>query len=369
MGKAVGYRRAQEDRANMKIRELEKELPPLATDFLRSLGSSCSFLTIRGYAFDLRIFFRYLVAEQPDFGDLKTYEFTREDLERITLRHLEMYNEYLKVYVDPRYAEQAGPEETPKMLRNAEIGQARKLTAVRSFFRYLYTHELIPENVTEKIRMPKIHEKPVIYLEKDEISRMLDAVNSGEGFSHRQQAHLEHTRARDLAIIMLMLGTGIRESELVGLDLDDLDLEKNAFMVTRKGGDQSILYFNGAVKDALEDWLSRRAEMEIRPGHEEALFLSSQRKRISVRAVQELVKKYASVSVTFNRKKISPHKLRASYATNLYRNTGNIYQVSKSLGHKNVSTTKKYVQETESSRELADSVDWLQTRRGGTPAE
>jgi len=359
MANSATYRQQQEDRANMKIRELEKELPPLATDFLRSLGPSCSYLTIRGYAFDLRIFFRYLVAEQPDFCDKKTYQFDREDLEKITLRHLEMYNEYLKVYVDPRFEDRAGPDDVPKMLRNAEIGQARKLTAVRSFFKYLYTHEQISENVTEKIRMPKIHEKPIIYLDRDEISKLLNAVNSGEGFSHRQKAHLEHTRVRDLAILMLMLGTGIRESELVGMNLDDVDLEKNAFMVTRKGGDQSILYYNDAVKEALEDWLTRREKIEVLRGHEDALFLSTQRKRISVRAVQELVKKYASVSVTFNKKKISPHKLRASYATNLYRNTGNIYKVSKTLGHKNVSTTKKYVQEIESSRELADSVDWL----------
>lgn len=357
MGNSSSYRQIQEDRANLKIRELEKELPARVSDFLRSISSSCSYLTVRGYAFDLRIFFRYLVAEQTDFCDKQPNEFTEEDFGKVTLRHLEMYNEYLKVYVDPRYEEDLTGQ--PKMLRNAEIGQARKLTAVRSFFKYLYTHEMISENVTEKLRMPKIHEKPVIYLEKEEIARMLDAVNTGEGFSHRQQAHLEHSRTRDLAIIMLMLGTGIRESELVGMNIDDIDLEKNAFIVTRKGGDQAVLYFNDSVRDALANWLDQRMNMDVIPGNEDALFLSSQRKRISVRAIQELVKKYASVSVSFNKKKISPHKLRASYATNLYRNTGNIYKVSKTLGHKNVSTTKKYVQEAESSRELADSVDWV----------
>lgn len=357
MGNTATYRQIQEDKANLKIRELEKELPVRVSDFLRSIGSSCSFLTVRGYAFDLRIFFRYLVAEQTDFCDKQPNEFTEEDFEKVTLRHLEMYNEYLKVYVDPRYDEDGKGQ--PKLLRNAEIGQARKLTAVRSFFKYLYTHELISQNVTEKLRMPKIHEKPVIYLEKEEIGRMIDTINSGEGFSHRQQAHLEHSRARDLAIVMLMLGTGIRESELVGMNIEDVDLEKNAFIVTRKGGDQAVLYFNDSVREALEEWLVQRSKIDILPGNEDALFVSSQRKRISVRAIQELVKKYASVSVLFNKKKISPHKLRASYATNLYRNTGDIYKVSKSLGHKNVSTTKKYVQEAESSRELADNVDWV----------
>ncbi|MCQ2458292.1 MAG: tyrosine-type recombinase/integrase [Clostridia bacterium] len=353
------YRQLQEAKANMKIRELEKELPPLATDFLRSLGSSCSFLTVRGYAFDLRIFFRYLTAEQVDFCDKQTYEFGVEDFERLTLRHLEMYNEYLKVYVDPRYNEPDDDRAVPKLIRNENVGQARKLTAVRSFFKYMYTHGYISQNVTEKLRMPKVPEKPVIYLDKDEIARMIDAVNTGEGFSKRQQAYLEHTRIRDLAVIMLMLGTGIRESELVAMNVDDVDLEREAFIVTRKGGDQAVLYFKGSIREALSDWLDIRDTIEILPGHEDALFISTQRKRLSVRAVQELVKKYASVSVAFNKKKISPHKLRASYATNLYQNTGDIFKVSKSLGHKSVTTTKKYVSQAESSRELAENVDWV----------
>ena len=99
--------------------------------------------------------------------------------------------------------------------------------------------------------MPKIKEKPIIYLDREEIIKMIDTINTGEGMTERQKKYVENTRVRDLSIIMLLLGTGIRESELVGMDMEDVDLEQQAFVVTRKGGNQMILYFNESIRDAL----------------------------------------------------------------------------------------------------------------------
>ena len=245
------------------------------------------------------------------------------------------------------------------MIQHHEIGIARKLSSLRAFFKYLYTHDMIRENVTEKVVMPKIRKKPIIFLERDEINRMFDALEDGEGLTKHQKAYLENTRIRDRAIITLLLGTGIRSSELVGLNKDDLDLDNNAFVVTRKGGNQAILYYNDQVKEALADYLAVRDEVTPVEGHEDALFLSTQRKRISPRALQDLVKKYAKVGAPL--KKVSVHKMRSTFGTSLYRETGDIYLVASALGHADVNTTKAhYAAENEEKRRQASrNVTWL----------
>src|SRR5690606_8414665 len=139
---------------------------------------------------------------------------------------------------------------------------------------------------------PKLTEKPIIRLEVDEVANLLDAVESGEKLTATQRRYHKYTKSRDLAILTLLLGTGIRISECVGLNITDFDFNNNSFKVTRKGGDQEILYYGDEVKEAILNYLEERKEIKTLPGHEDALFLSMQRKRISHRALQNLVKKY-----------------------------------------------------------------------------
>ena len=154
-------------------------------------------------------------------------------------------------------------------------------------------------------------------------------------------------------MLSLFLGTGIRVSECVGMNIGDVDLENNAFIVTRKGGNQVVLYFPPEVAESLADYMQERDEIEALPGHEDALFLSLQRKRITQRAVQNLVKKYAAVAAPL-KTRISPHKLRSTYATNLYNETGDIYLVADVLGHTSVDTTRKhYADMTDARRRMA----------------
>jgi len=150
----------------------------------------------------------------------------------------------------------------------------------------------------------------------------------------------ENTKVRDLALLSLFLGTGIRISELVGLNVDDIDFMTNAFIVTRKGGNRTILYFSDEVGATLYDYVIQRNSNKKIPSTEKALFISLQNKRMSVRAVQNLVKKYAGIASPL--KKITPHKLRSTFGTNLYRETGDIYLVADCLGHKDVNITKKH---------------------------
>ena len=169
---------------------------------------------------------------------------------------------------------------------------------------------------------------------------LLDMAETGYALTPTQQAFHRHTESRDYAILALMLGTGIRVSECVGLDVDDIDFSINGFKVIRKGGSQVVLYFSDEVAQALKKYLEDRKAIKDLPPTERALFLSLQKKRISTRAVQNLVKKYSKLVTPL--KNISPHKLRSTYGTNLYRETKDIYVVADVLGHRDINTTKKH---------------------------
>lgn len=138
----------------------------------------------------------------------------------------------------------------------------------------------------------------------------------------------------------LLLGTGMRVSECVGLNIDDVDINSASLRIIRKGGNVDIVYFGYEVEDKLLEYMDERDEIVALEGHEKALFLSSQKKRISVRAVEKMVEKYSRITDTT--KHITPHKLRSTYGTQLYRETGDIYLVADVLGHKDVNTTTKH---------------------------
>ena len=125
-----------------------------------------------------------------------------------------------------------------------------------------------------------------------------------------------------------------------GLDIEDVDFKNNGIKVTRKGGNEMVVYFGPEVEKALKRYIEVRENIIPLEGHEHALFYSAQRRRIGVQAVENLVKKYASQITTT--KKITPHKLRSTYGTTLYQETGDIYLVADVLGHKDVNTTKKH---------------------------
>lgn len=307
-----------------------RELPPVCSDFIRAIELTTQPLTRYAYASDLKLFFHYLISENPRFADLKPYEITEKQLNSITARDLHIYMEYLSLYI-----------KNDVEITNAERGKMRKLASLRSFYKFLFKNSLIDADVAQLIDMPKRHEKPIIRLEIDEVARMLDLVESGEAMSERQRAYNGNTRIRDLAILTLFLDTGIRVSELVGINISDIDFSINGFLVTRKGGNQTILYFSDEVESALKDYLKVRSEIHALENDEDALFLSLQNRRISVRAVQNMVKKYATQAAPL-KKNLSPHKLRSTFGTNLYHETGDIYLVADVLGHSDVNTTRRH---------------------------
>ncbi|WP_343249012.1 tyrosine-type recombinase/integrase [Diplocloster hominis] len=315
----------------LKLREILKTLPPFAKDYFRAIEPTTSTKTRISYAYDLRVFFHFLIENNPIYKNYSSSDFKVEDLDRLEAVDIEEYQEYLKVY-----------DADSKIITNGEKGLSRKMSALRSFYTYYFKRQLIKTNPTLLVDMPKLHEKAIIRLDPDEVASLLDYVETcGSELTGQRKAYYEKTKYRDLAIITLLLGTGIRVSECVGLDLNDVDFKNNGIKVVRKGGNEMVVYFGDEVEHALKEFLENsRDNQNPLPGHENALFLSTQRKRIGVQAVENMVKKYTRQITPM--KKITPHKLRSTYGTTLYQETGDIYLVADVLGHKDVNTTRKH---------------------------
>lgn len=336
-------------------REALRELPDVCFDFINAIDSTTQPLTRYAYVSDLKLFFGFLTSELAKFADKTPATLDLSDLNKVTSRDIYMYMEFLGYYIkdDVEFS-------------NQELGKMRKLSSLRSFYKFLYKNGYIEADPAALVDMPKRHQKPIIRLEIDEVARLLDLVESGGMQTERQKKYNDHTRGRDLAILTLFLGTGIRVSELVGINISDVDFSINGFLVTRKGGNQAILYFPEEVAQVLKDYMKLRQTMTPEPGSEDALFLSLQNKRISVRAVQMMVKKYATQAAPL-KKHLSPHKLRSTFGTNLYHETGDIYLVADVLGHSDVNTTRRhYAAMTDDRRRMAAKKVHL---RDGEPSD
>lgn len=315
-----------------KLREVLKTLPAFAKDYFRAIEPTTSTKTRISYAYDIRIFFQFLISQNQSLAKIGIPNLNVSVLDQLKPIDIEEYMEYLKLYDSPN-------DQTT--ITNGERGLKRKISSLRSFYTYYYKRQAIETNPVQLVDMPKIHDKAIIRLDAGETAALLDYIeHCGDQLTGQRKAYYEKTKLRDLAIVTLLLGTGIRVSECVGLDVEDIDFRNNGIRLIRKGGSEMVVYFGPEVEKALKDYLEARKAISPLEGHEHALFYSTQRKRIGVQAVENLVKKYARAITTT--KKITPHKLRSTYGTTLYQETGDIYLVADVLGHKDVNTTKKH---------------------------
>ena len=321
----------KQQRDLLRLRDLLQTLPPFCEDYFVGVESSTSVLTRINYAHDLKIFFQYLAYHVREFAGKEPTAFTPADLDTVTPQMIERFISYTTLYEN----------EDGIQRDNDASGKERKLSALRSFYKYLQRHETLKTNPAVLALAPRKHEKPILRLEPNEVAALIRMVENGEGLSERQKKIQEKTRKRDMALLTLMLGTGIRVSECVGVNIEDVDFDAYSFRVTRKGGASVILYFGDTVRSALMDYLQERKQIvPADPNDQNALFLSLQRRRIDVRTVENLVKKYTSVITPL--KKISPHKLRSTFGTDLYRQSGDIYLVADVLGHSDINTTRRH---------------------------
>lgn len=326
-----------------RLRELLTTLPSFCKDYFRALEIRTSAKTRLSYVYDLRIFFQFLIVTNPTFKSYNITDFTLTDLDKIESVDIEEYLDYLKLYTSSE----------GKQYTNDERGIHRKLSALRSFYTYFNKRKLLKSNPTLLVDMPRLHEKEIIRLDYDEVASLLDLVEHGNSkLSGKKKTYFEKNKIRNLAIFTLLLGTGIRVSECVGLDLTDVDFKNNRIKIIRKGGKEDFVYFGSEVEKALKNYIEtdRKAIIPLE-GHENAVFLSIQRRRMTARAIENLVSDYAKQITTL--KHITPHKLRSTYGTTLYRETGDIYLVAEVLGHNDVNTTKKHYAALDEDRKRA----------------
>jgi Site-specific recombinase XerD len=316
----------------MKLRDILTTLPPFVKDYFRAIEPRTSTKTRISYAYDIRVFLHFLIDRNPVYKGYQAADFKLADLDKVEAVDIEEYLEYLKVY----------RTQDGVLHKNDERGIHRKLSALRSFYNYFNKRQLLINNPVILVDMPKLHDKEIIRLDYDEVAALLDLVeHGGDNLSGMKKVYYEKNKTRNLAIFTLLLGTGIRVSECVGLDMNDVDFKNNRIKIVRKGGKEDFVYFGEEVEKALSDYMNNtRIHINAVTGHENALFLSIQKKRMTVKAIENLVTENASQITTL--KHITPHKLRSTYGTSLYRETGDIYLVAEVLGHNDVNTTKKH---------------------------
>lgn len=328
--KSLSYHDEVKKKNILKLRELLKKLPPFCAEYFLGKDQLISSRTKIAYAYDLIVFFEYLHdSDDERFSNKPINKYPIEILDEIKRNDILFFMEYLSFY-----------EKDGKVYKNDERGKSRKLSTLKSFYQYYFCNELIKTNPAALVQMPKLHEKEIIRLNENEVAELLDLVENGVKLTKGEKRFYDKTSTRDFTILTVMLGTGIRVSECVGLNIDDIDLEEFRFKVRRKGGNESIIYFGDEVCNALANYMELRETLYALEDHEQALFLSLQNKRMSVRAMENMVTKYTDKLNTL--KHITPHKLRSTFGTNLYRETNDIYLVADFLGHKDVNTTRKH---------------------------
>ncbi|SDH43892.1 Site-specific recombinase XerD [Pseudobutyrivibrio sp. 49] len=349
MGKDSEFYKNKSRDQKIKLRELEALLPKPAQDYILSKEQNAQPSSLISYCYDLLTFFRFLADKNPTITGNEIKKIDYKLLDKITPEDIEEYKRYLELNTIGEQHE------------NGKKAIARKLSPLRGMYKYLFQRDYISKDPTQLVDMPTIKkDKNIVRMNNYEVQAILDAIDNGNAFtSERQRKYNQKTRGRDLAILTLMLNTGIRVSECNGLDLTDVDFNVNSLTIVRKGGGQDIIYFNDEVSQVLQDYVNGEREY-INPvdGHESALFYSLQGRRISIDAIENLVKKYAKMVVP--NKKITPHKLRSTYGTALYRETGDIRLVADVLGHENINTTIDYYAaiEDEHKRLARNAVDF-----------
>ncbi len=341
------YHQSTSNQNTVKLRELLKTMPSFCRDYFRGIEPTTTAKTRIGYGYDIRTFFRFLLSENPSFKNAQMTDICLSDLDQLQPVDIEEYLEYLKYYT---YDGQ--------VFTNDERGIKRKFASLRSFFLYYQKRDLLRHNPTVVVDMPKLHDREIIRLDADEVSDLLELVeHGGDHLSGMKKVYYEKNKQRNIAIFTLFLGTGIRVSECVGLDIEDVDFKNNRIRIIRKGGKEEYVYFGEEVANALKSYITEeRVHVKPREGHEHALFYSIQKRRISVQAIENLVSEYTSQITSF--KHITPHKLRSTYGTALYQQTGDIYLVAEVLGHNDVNTTRKHyaAMDDEQKRSAADAV-------------
>lgn len=311
----------------LKITQNLKLLPKFCTEFFIGIENSKRPQTRLRYSYDLKPFFVYIHKYNPKWKNANIVDYPIELLEDISVFEIEQYLSHVKSYIDEN-----GKERT-----NGRAGVKSKLAAIKALYNYYYKHGIISKNTPLIIELPRIEEKNIIRLDDEHVAEIIENIENGTYLTSNEFSWNQRFKERDYAVILLLLGTGIRVSECVGIDISDINFDQCYISIIRKGGNEDKVYFSDEVHDALRKYYNIRVITATKQTNEQAFFLSSRGTRLSIRSIQNLVHKY-----TKGIYEVSPHKLRTTFGTNLYVATKDIYLVSTALGHRNVETTRKH---------------------------
>ncbi len=344
MAKSSAYYKQIIDEQKEIYRDLQPELPSFAVRFLNSKHKALQ-STKNRYGMQLLTFFKYICSTDPKLKGKMPHE--------VTLTDISDYDEVLfDDFMDYLMYREAGNR------NGANKDSAFSyLKIVRNMYSKLSQLGELPRNPLALYEPYKeATNKSIIRLTSEEVVDIMDAVEKGENIplTKRGKAFYEKNKSRDTAVITLLLNTGIRVSELVGLDLKDVDFRNSCISIVRKGFHEDTVYFNDDVANSLTDYIE--GERKLNKGADtEPLFLSMQGTRFSVDSVERIVKKY---SADIAGKKITPHKLRSTFGTHLYHETHDINLVKDALGHQDPSTTTRYyVDDRDENMQRAGSVN------------
>lgn len=329
------YYRAQKNKSYIdKLFEILEDMPGFYKDYIMAISSDVLSVSSKlGYARDVQDFFQYLEDNNPYFKEKGKKNFTISDMELITKTDA---NEYAASLLSSTKTGKAG---------YASKTITRKIAAVSSMYMDLQRLDKIAENPFAVVKRPKEKAHHVIYLTESEQKKLIDAARFGKGLTDKQLQY--HVPERDVVILSMFLDTGIRVSELVGLNVSDLILDNCSMVVTRKGNKTQELFYSDETKELLEEYLDFREE-QLRGLASPALFISFRDaklgSRLGVKGVENMVKKYAKIAVPLRADKISPHKLRSTFGCTFYANVPDLLLLKDIMGHESVTTTTIYAE-------------------------
>lgn len=315
-----------------------KEFPPIIREFAsyKTVIQGCSQATVEEYLLDLRTFFRYLLADGDRELLADPEAFAKISIDAVDLAFLgnittEQIYDFL-LYTDTER-------------NNKTSAKARKLSAIKGLYKFLINKRgLLEDNPAANIDSPKKKKALPKFLTLEESVTLLSTI-AGDTESK--------TRARDYAIVTLFLNCGMRLSELVGIDLTDMDPELRSLRVLGKGNKERIIYLNDACRSALSEYLKVRLSPEYLKIRDKAVFFSGRMQRMSVKTVQAMVYKYLTAA-GLGARKLSVHKLRHTAATLMYQSGEVDIRVLKDiLGHEQLNTTQIYTHVSDRNMEDA----------------
>lgn len=292
-------------------------------------------------------YYYYLEAEGKSYTTLMNYISHNADFMNYFCtngRDNEFYLRVTPTDVNRYMASIRHKEVNNKIVRVGDDIRAARWTSLNVFFAFLKNNNYIKENPLDKTNRPKIKtEHKVTYLTKQEINNVLDEI---------RLTSTKRKRSRDLCLVSLALSTGLRVSAIIQINVEDVDLENNVIKVVEKGNKVRTINFGNNLGELLYQCIQDR-EKCFKGAETNALFLSQWKKRMTSQAVRDLVSKYTKNTT---HKHITPHKLRASAATNLAASGVSIQAIAKVLGHENIQTTRRYVEVLETESKLATDV-------------